>query len=411
MVYNPKVTVQQAGDGIAVLLPSSLGDALAPGAKVRAIPHGHDALVLVRENLGSTGYFAGSLSSFSLAEVFGHILTGTRNGTLLVGCGSVRRSVDFRDGQIVFATSSEVYERLGAILVRDGVVTRSQLQSALSEVKEGAKIGQVLTRSRAITPHALYRSMTDLIREVVLGMFELTSGDFLFLEGTVLSEDALKLPQSTRSLVIEAIKRGEELEKIRKKIPSLARLTVGKGPAPEGSHPLLAKVGSGTEVGALRKSFEGPEHSFLQWVDSLVRSGALIQRAPTGPPPPKSGKAPSAPKSSALQLYASLIKTICDALKAAGQDLSALQSFFKDPLPGMEEAFAGVQLSKDGQLDLDRVIKNMGEPATAVRRAKAYEALDAFLSYALFSAKNVMPADRAEAFRRDCRRIQAGLRQ
>jgi hypothetical protein len=410
LVNNPKVTVQQAGDGIAVLLPSSVGSALAPGANVRAIPHGQDALVLVRESLGSTGYFAGSLSCLSLAEVLGHILTGTRNGTLIVGRGSVRRSVDFRDGQIVFGTSTEAYERLGAILVRGGVVTRSQLESALSQVTEGVKLGQVLTRSGAITPHALYRSMTDLIREMVLAMFELTSGDFLFLEGTALSEDALKLPQSTRSLVIEAIKRGEELEKIRKRIPSLARLVVGKGPAPESSHPLLAKVGSGVEVGALRQFFEGPEYSFLQWVDSLVRSGALIQRAPSSQPPPKSGKAPST-QSSALQLCASLIKTICEAFKAAGQDLSHLQSFFKDPLPGMEEAFAGVKLSEDGQLDLDRVIKNMGEPATTARRAKAYEALDAFMSYALFSAKNIMPAERAEAFRRDCRRIQAALRQ
>ncbi len=409
MVNNPKVTIQQAGDGIAVLLPSSVGNALEPGAKVRAIPHGHDALVLVRENLGSTGYFAGSLSCFSLAEVLGHILTGTRNGTLIVSCGAVRRSVDFHDGQIVFGTSTEAYERLGALLVRDGAVTRSQLETGLSQVKEGVKIGQVLTRSQAITPHTLYRSMTDLIREIVLGMFELTSGDFLFLEGTALAEDALKLPQPTRALVIEAIKRGEELEKIRKRIPSLARLILGKGPAPESSHPLLAKVGSGTEVGALRRSFEGPEYSFLQWVDSLVRSGALIQRAPISRPPP-TGKAPSA-QSSALQLCAALIKTICEAFKAAGQDLSHLQAFFRDPLPGMEEAFAGVQLSEDGQLDLDRVIKNMGEPATAVRRAKAYEALDAFMSYALFSAKNVMPANRAEAFRRDCRRIQAALRQ
>ncbi len=318
MDNNPKVTVQQQGDGIAVLLPSSLGNALAPGANVRAIPHGHDALVLLRENLGSTGYFAGSLSCFSLAEVFGHILTGTRNGTLIVDSGSVRRSVDFRDGQIVFGTSSEAYERLGALLVRSGTVTRSQLETALSEVTEGAKIGQVLTRLKTISPHALYRAMTDLIREIVLGMFERTTGDFLFLEGTALAEDALKLPQSTRSLVIEAIKRGEELEKIRKRIPSQARLTVGKGPVPEGSHPLLAKVGSGTEVGTLQKSFEGPEYSFLQWVDSLLRSGALIQRAPTSRPPPTSGKTPSPPMSSALQLCASLIKTICEAFKAAG---------------------------------------------------------------------------------------------
>src|SRR5260370_42610916 len=128
------------------------------------------------------------------------------------------------------------------------------------------------------------------------------------------------------------------MEKIRKRIPSQARLTVGKGPVPEGSHPLLAKVGSGTEVGTLQKSFEGPEYSFLQWVDSLLRSGALIQRAPTRRPPPTSAKTPTPPPSSALQLCASLIKTICEAFKAAGRKLSPLQSFFQDPRPGLGES-------------------------------------------------------------------------
>jgi hypothetical protein len=46
-----------------------------------------------------------------------------------------------------------------------------------------------------------------------------------------------------------------------------------------------------------------------------------------------------------------------------------------------------------------------------VRRAKAYEALDSFMSYALFSAKNVMPSDAAETLAKECRRMQAGLRQ
>src|SRR5258708_5652682 len=70
---------------------------------------------------------------------------------------------------------------------------------------------------------------------------------------------------------------------------------------------------------------------------------------------------------------------------------------------------AGVEVSSEGELDVTRVINNLGD--TPVRRAKAYEALDSFMSYALFSAKNVMPSDAAEALAKECRQMQAGLRQ
>ena len=62
-----------------------------------------------------------------MEEVFAHILSGIRSGQLIVQHGPVRRTVTFRDGQVVFATSSERYERLGAVLVRLGLLTPEQL--------------------------------------------------------------------------------------------------------------------------------------------------------------------------------------------------------------------------------------------------------------------------------------------
>jgi hypothetical protein len=406
VALSDKVDVRIAKDGVSLQLPTLIGRNFTPESLLRIASQGADALVLLREELATNHYLVGTLGAFSLGELFGHLLTGAHSGTLIVSAGDSRRAVDFRDGQMVFASSSEPYERLGMVLVKHGWLSPEQLDAALSKVKTGVKIGQVLLRSKAISAATLYAAMTGLVREIVINLFELSEGDFLFLEGASPSEDALKLPQSTRSIVLDGIKRAEALDRLRKKLPPSTRVSLGKGQAPEGAHGLLAKIGGGGELGALRILFDGSEHAFLQRVETCLASEALVPQAAAKASTPRP---PESVHGSALQLYGSLIQTICRALKTAGQDLSDLQSFLKDPLPGMEEAFAGVQLSSEGELDVTRVINNLGD--TPVRRAKAYEALDSFMSYALFSAKNVMPSDAAEALAKECRQMQAGLRQ
>lgn len=365
-----------------------------------------DALAPLRNELGASGYIVGTLRAFSLGELFGLILTETRSGTLLIWSGNSRRTVDLRDGQVVFATSSEPFERLGFVLVKRGWLSPRQLDSALSKVQAGMRIGQVLLRAKEISAATLYSAMTELVRDIVVNAFGLSDGEFAFLEGLSLSEDALKLPESTRSIVLQGMKRAEEVERLRRKLPPSTRVMPGKGQIPETMRSFMARIGEGGDLGALRPMFEGPEHAFLGGVEVCLASGALVPQQEAVRAESKSKE--SVP-GSALQLYASLVQAICRALTSAGQDLSDLQSFLKDPLPGMEEAFAGVQLSAQGELDVGRVIKNLG--GGPMHRAKAYEALDSFMSYALFSAKNVIPAPSAEALAKEFRRIQAGLRQ
>ena len=366
-----------------------------------------DALTPLRNELGASGYVVGTLQAFSLGELFGHILTGTRDGTLFIWSDNSRRTVDLRDGQVVFATSSEPFERLGFLLVNRGWLSPQQLDSALSKVQAGVRIGQVLVRAKEISAATLYTAMTELVRDIVLNAFELSDGEFAFLEGLSLYEDALKLPESTRSIVLQGMKRAEEVERLRRNLPPSTRVMPGNGQFPEAMRGFLTRIGEGGELGALRPLFQGSEHAFLSGVQACLASGALVPQQ--AQPATSESKSKETARSSALQLYASLVQAICRALTAAGQDLSDLQSFLKDPLPGMEEAFAGVQLSAQGELDVEQVIKNLG--GGPIQRAKAYEALDSFMSYALFSAKNVIPADSAEALAKECKRIQAGLRQ
>lgn len=393
MALYTKAVVEGPGGAPGISLDPELAADLKPGASLDAISYGPDGLLLLRPGASLNGYYAGSLVSVSLAEVFSHVVAGIRTGRLVVGFGNTRKTVSFRNGQVTFATSTESHERLGSALVRLRVLTRPELEAALREVRPGRRLGQVLTQTGKLKPAALYAAMTFLVREITVDLFQMASGEFLFLEGAQPSEDMLRLPERTKDLVLEGIRRGDETALLRRRFRPELRVRRGKvEPSPERAG-VLARLEAGPqELGALRTGFEGSDHAFLSWVDEALKSGELeevTQSRIVVPRPPK----PEA--RTTLQLYAQLIETIATALIVAGRDLSPLRSFLDEPQPGTEQAFVGVTLSDEGELDVDKVSQNLSSLGPVIGRARTYEALNAFASYALFAAKNHLPAELA----------------
>ncbi len=400
-----KVAVTAAGESFRVELPKAAG--LKVG-ELAAVAHGPEALVLLKESALAGGYFAGTLGAMSIAEAISHILSGIRSGKLVVSARGGRKTVSFKDAQIVFASSTQVHERFGHKLVRLGLIQPDQLATALKEVKPGAKLGQVLRKHGWVKASALYSAMTELVREIVLNLFELTEGDFIFLEGPHGGEDAVKLPGKVRDLILEGVKRSEMTHLWRARLPPHLRLLLTGEAQTAEERVLFPLVGAGgASVSALEAKFEGSAFAFLSTVSGALTRGALAVETVAPAAAPKAPSATPAP-SSPLDRYGALIKAICQALLAAGQPLADLQSFLSDPLPGMEKAFEGVTLKDDGQMDLPRVMQNATRADPRLGKVKAYEALEAFVSYALFSAKNALPPELAESLNRDFRRLQEG---
>ena len=101
-----------------------------------------------------------------------------------------------------------------------------------------------------------------------------------------------------------------------------------------------------------------------------------------------------------------LVERISAALLAAGKELQPLRAFLEEPLAELEEAFAGVTLDASGRLDVERVVQNLSQGRPAIARARAYEALDAFVSFAVFSAKNVLSPEDAAALLAELRQVR-----
>jgi hypothetical protein len=352
-----------------------------------------------------SAFLAGSLPTFSLADVFGHVVAGIRTGKLVVTNGPALRTVNLSDGQIVFATSTERHERLGNALVRLGLLTDEQLNQALLQVGPRARLGQVLTRMGLISAANLYSGMTFLVREIVVNLFELSEGEFLFLDGEI-TQDALKLPERTKLMILEGMKRGDEVIRLRNRLPETLRVRLASGGAPRTSDVLSAQVALGASLAELRPRFEGSEHAFLTWVEEQLRSGEWIEAETERLPPPS--PVPSFAGRSVLELYGDLVSAVCGALRGANEDLGQLRAFLEGPPTELEPIFSGVTLSEDGALDMERLISNAGGKSEPRARARTYEALDSFVAYALFAAHNVLAPQVAEQLAQTFRRMREG---
>ncbi|MGQ0508723.1 MAG: DUF4388 domain-containing protein [Myxococcaceae bacterium] len=403
-----RVVVKVAGESVTLAIPR--GADLKAG-EMRAVSHGAEALLLFKEGVGEEGYFAGSLRSMTIGEVFAQVLSGIRTGKLIVSAKGARKVVSFKDAQILFASSTEPHERFGRKLQRLRLVTQAQLDEALTLVKPGSKLGQVLKRKGWVSANALYSAMTDLVRDIVLNLFELSDGDFLFFDGATGAEDAVKLPGKVRDLVLEGVKRTEQVQLWKTKFPDSLRLAAKGRPASPEEELLFAALAKASTVGETRTHFDGGEYAFLSALNSTLNAKSVVEvtaAAPTKKPAAVGTPLPPPPGSSPLDRYGTLIRSICKALTQAGQPLADLRSFLEDPLPGMEIAFKGVTLGDDGKMDLPKVMQNATKADPKLGRVQAYEALESFVSYALFSAKNALPQDLADSLNRDFRKLQEG---
>jgi hypothetical protein len=412
---RPKATPRLSGGEAAGLeLERSLACHLSPGRPLAAHIHAPEGMVLLRESPGFSGFFAGSLTSLSMEEVFAHVVSGVRSGLLIVQHGEVQRTLAFRDAQIIFATSTVRHERLGAAVVQLGLISPEQLHQALARVTPTQRIGQVLTRGGFVSEANLYSAMTYLVREVALNLFEMKEGSFLFLEGRPPESDAVKLSERTKDIVLQGIKRGEAVARLRRRFPDNTRVMPGpEGSPPPGEEELFTRAMGGVLLGDLRAAaWEGSLYAFLTWVEERVRDGSLklvqlparasTTMAAVAPPPP-------VPPLSPEERFNALLTQIHTALRLAGANPDLLRGFLESPPAGLEAAFQGVQLGPDGKLDVERLRRNVATGGAALARALTLEALDAFVSYALFSARNVLPPEMAERLARSYRDLQEGM--
>jgi hypothetical protein len=127
-------------------------------------------------------------------------------GSLKVEGPSYQKALYFRGGRILFGSSNDPRDQLGAILIETGTLTPEQLEDANSKVGPGSPLAKVLSETGFVSQRELGEAARAKVERILSDVVAYTAGNFEFEDG-VLPKGAVDLKLSTEKVLLAAVRR------------------------------------------------------------------------------------------------------------------------------------------------------------------------------------------------------------
>jgi hypothetical protein len=179
--------------------------------------------------------FKGTLDDFTLADIFRLLSLSKKTGRLHVERKAGSGTVYFRDGEVYFAESSLSREPLGQKLIRSGGITEGALRKALDQHHDsGERVGDILVSTGAVTLEQIETAVGQQIEDAVFDLLRWELGEYEW-QTNVGVEVEVEVQISVENLIMEASRRLDELEVIRRKVSSMDAILAMAPKPPEGA--------------------------------------------------------------------------------------------------------------------------------------------------------------------------------
>jgi hypothetical protein len=237
-VNFPRFTLDARGQ----LAPESQEAGRALGARrgpFALLPTSPDLLVLVRTPTqgGSAPaprvVLAGDLSAFPLSDLIAFLSQSRWSGVVRVSAPGGERSVTLKEGEVRGAASDDPADRIGEVMVRLGYVDRPRLEEVLRE-NPPSKVGRALVERGVLQAHDLFRCVTHQVSEIFHAIMLAREGAFALVDQPLEERGGHSVQLSTQSLLMDSIRKIDELAHFRKRIPH-GRLYVRARKGPDGA--------------------------------------------------------------------------------------------------------------------------------------------------------------------------------
>lgn len=391
--------------GRFVLLPSAADLLLARRTPATGAIAGRPRCVL-----------AGDLSAFPIADFIAFMQQARLSGVLTVAGDGAERAVGFQDGEVRSARSTAAGERIGEVAVRLGYATEAQIAEAARSGRPG---GKALVDLGFLSPADLYRCLHEQVVAVFHSLLLAKHGTFTLVDDE-LERPAAPLAVSTQTLLMDGIRRIDELSLFRARIPGPgAVLRRREGARAQTLRPsenaLLALVDGRRTVADVARAAHLGEFDATKLLFHLCEAGLLEAVAGAAAPATEAERVPAV-----VRGMNGLLRAVGQAVPAGARAafLDAARRFLQDPSSPFAPLLRAVAVSGDGGLDEPALLEAVGaldaealramEPSGAPARA-VLEALREALFFWLFLAGDRVPRDVDEALGRAARERLASL--
>ncbi len=166
----------------------------------------------------------GSLSDVSLADISQLLSLGRKTGCLTVTDHSNFGYIYFKGGRVVYASVLNRPDRLGDILIKNGVIEAEEFNRAMEEQsKDGEKkLGEILIDFGVISIDELQKWVSSQVEEAVYHLFAWDQGTFHFKPDEAPDQaQVLLVSLSSDGLLLEGARRVDEWSVIEREVDSL----------------------------------------------------------------------------------------------------------------------------------------------------------------------------------------------
>jgi len=165
----------------------------------------------------------GALQDVGLPDICQLLAMGMKTGCLSITDRSNFGYIYFEKGRVIHASVLNRPDRLGELLVRNHVITRKDLSTAMEKqaMEKGKRLGEILVEQGSLTEDKLHHFIQMQIEEAVYNLFTWNQGSFHFDPDQSPDEEGVFLVNiPPEALLMEGARRVDEWSQVEKKIPS-----------------------------------------------------------------------------------------------------------------------------------------------------------------------------------------------
>ena len=145
---------------------------------------------------------SGTLDTFSLADLLQWLEINRLSGRVTISRGEERRTVDVKDGAIVFVSSHRPDQRLGAYLAARGVLPEAAVYELLADsFLTGRSLTRLILDTALLSREELAVAVEQLALDILLDLFHWRGASFSY-DPSVATEDLLRIQLSLRGQVL-----------------------------------------------------------------------------------------------------------------------------------------------------------------------------------------------------------------
>ncbi len=158
------------------------------------------------------GPLEGMLDYYQFSDLLLGIQRARKTGVLHIKTEQSLKKIYVKDGEMVFSSSDQEQEQLGAMLLADDKISSRQFQNTLSLAEEtGKSQGAVLVEMRYITPQELVQAVHQNVESVIMNLCNVEDAKFFFREEALPRDEIVMLKLNVNDLLYRGSKKAEHI--------------------------------------------------------------------------------------------------------------------------------------------------------------------------------------------------------